>query len=468
MKGLRKLVRIYDELLKNKTSKFIRSSFNKKEEALFNHYQTSVSENTISKKLYNSSPSHQSYQSLKKSLLEKLYSIVLTSNVGKSYQKQRLELGREFLVVKVLSVLKQRSLMVSIAEKTLQKCLKFHLYHEAAELSRILSDHYSVFAKKIKQAETYYELSLHCFDIYRKELEYGWKYSYFRSLYGTPEFESSVDEFSTTANGLKDLFHLNSSRLCFYHYELRFFEFYIKKDIDQMVTTCLEAISYYDHLPFSHNSAKHIFTFHLIEVYLNHNKLEEAKSLILSFLEQVDSKNASYYRYKELLLRVYLFEMDIQKAKKVYDYLVKNIRKLSNIYTLDRLIIYEMYMAILTNSKLNFRKILYNINRVKQDKKGMHVPFLIAQAIYYYKNDPDKLIDKLDALNQYAYKYLKEDQFERTRQFIKILNRVLSGKSYSDIAMEERKEKLSNYGLEMVSYESLLNIIQSSKPVTFS
>ena len=122
-----------------------------------------------------------------------------------------------------------------------------------------------------------------------------------------------------------------------------------------------------------------------------------------------------------------------------------------------------MYIAILAGNTLNFRRINYNMNKIKKDKKGMHVPFLIAQAIYFYLNDPDKLIDKLDALNQYSYKYLKEEKFERTRQFIKILNRIMNLKDYSDIKISVASEQINNNGIEMVSYDNLLKILETRK-----
>lgn len=462
MNELRQIARIYDEMLKNKTSKCIRSGFNDKEESLFDYLQTDMADNTISKKLYNTSPSHQTYQSLKRSLLDKLYTIIISSNVGKSYQKQRLDTGREFLVVKVLTVLKLRSILVPLAKKTLKKCLKYHMYHEGAELARILSEHFSVFSKKKKKAKEYFELAINCSQTYHLELEYGWKYSFYRSLYGTPEFENSIDRFRKTADELEGLFDYKSSRLAFYYYELRFFQFYIQNDLDAVVDICQKAINHFKSLKFNHESAKSIFTFHLIETYLQAKQLDRAEAIILEFLEETDTKKAVYYRYKELLFCIYLYQVDLEKAEPIFEYLQSNIRRLSNIYTRDRLIIYEMYMSILKGKALNFRRINYNLNKVKQDKKGLHVPYLVAQAVYYYLNDPDKLIDKMDALSQYAYKYLKEDHFNRTRQFIKILDKMIDKGSYSDMVLDEPSETINNHGLEIVAYEKLLEFISQT------
>ena len=468
MKEIRNLVRIYDELLKNKTSKFIRKSFNPKEESLFNYYLTNVSENKIAKELYNSGPSHQSFQSLKRSLLEKLYSIIISANVVKSYQKQRLDVGREYLVVKALSFLKMRSLMISLSEKTLHKCIKLHQYNEAAELARLLSEHYSVFSVKRNDAVDYYELSLKCNKIFAYEIEYGWIYSKIRGLYGTPEFEKSVDRISEVADEIKDLFHLNSSRLAYYYYDLRFFEYYILKDFDAMVTICKEAIAYFESLKFNHELARHLFMFHLIEVYLIYNDFDNAKFHIHEFLDQASKKDASYYRYKELLLRIHLYQADLDESVAIYNFLKASTRKSATIYYKDRLIIYEMYLSLLSGKGLNFRKIKYNINKIKKDKKGMHVPYLIGQAIYYYINEPDTLIDKLDALNQYVYKYLKGDEFLRTRQFIKILNRIMDSKPYDDLEITVPQEKVHNYGLEMVSYEHLLKLVEQHRVESYN
>ncbi len=461
MKELSKIARIYDELLKNKTSKFIRSSFNEKEEKLFSLLQTEVSDNTIAKNIYNVSPSHQSYQSLKRSLLEKLHAIIFTTNTGKGYSKQRLDVSREFLVIRILTILKLRDICIPMAQKTLKKCQRFQMFYEASEICRLLSEHNAVYAKNISEGEHYYKLSVDYIDIYREELRAAWQYQYFRSLYGTKAFEESADKIAIVTHELMGNVGLKSKRLAFFYYDLKFFEYYIRKDNDKMVDVCNEAIAYFDALPFSHDSLKNVFVFHLIELYLITNELEKAKELIISFLDKTDKKSPSYYRYKELLLRIYLFEGRYEKAEEIYQYLEKNIRKLANIYTKDRLILYELYLSILSNREVNFRKVNYNINKIKQDKKGLHVPYLIARAVYQYLNDPDILIDKLDALNQYSYKYLKEGQFNRTRQFIKILNEIMSGKGIDEVQLNEASEQISNYSLEMVSYDILLEKMKS-------
>ncbi len=52
--------------------------------------------------------------------------------------------------------------MISITERTLVKSLKLHLYHDASELARLLSEHHSVFSVKKNKAEYYYELAIKC------------------------------------------------------------------------------------------------------------------------------------------------------------------------------------------------------------------------------------------------------------------------------------------------------------------
>lgn len=463
MKDLRDIVNIYDDLLDNKSSRNIKESFNSNEQKLFELYKSGVSDNTISKKLYNASPSHQSFQSLKKSFRNKLYSIIITANVGQYYAKQRLDVSREVLVIKTLNTAALRSISSSIAEKTLKKCLKFHMYHEAADLARLLSEHYAVFTKNKVKAVEYHDLALDCLENYRTETYYAWQYQSFRSMYGTPVFDESAELFRQTADELNELFHLNNVRLLFYYFEIRFFQFYVQKDYQGMIKTCESAVEHINALDFDHKILRNIFIFHQIEIHLNYRAIDKAKSLIVKFLDNTDKKAPGYYRYKELLLRLNLYEANIKDAIPLFRYLKNNIRKLSNIYTRDRLLIYELYLSILQDKEVNFRRLNYNLNKVKQDKKGLHVPYLIAQSIYFYLNDPDKLIDKLNALNQYSYKYLKGEKFERTRQFIKTINLLMDGKHISEFNSTAPSESLNDYGLEMVSYEKLLQLMLAKR-----
>lgn len=118
-------------------------------------------------------------------------------------------------------------------------------------------------------------------------------------------------------------------------------------------------------------------------------------------------------------------------------------------------------MDILNNRVSNFRRINYNLNKVKQDKTGLHVPLLIGKACQSYIHDRDQLIDKFDSLKQYCYRYLQDDKFERTNDFINLLGQLLNGKPINIKHLYTPKFS-TGHSVELINYNILLELLQKN------
>lgn len=460
------IVRIYDDILKNKESQKVINSLNEKEFALFEGLLEDLPDFSLSKKLYQTSPSHQSFQSLKSSLLEKMLNLTFTISTGNNFQLKKLRIFRHFMAVRIFDLFGQRKIMVGLAKKTLNKAIKYDLQYEIIELARLLSFHFNLYENNTQLANEYDVIKKDALSKYKTELSVEREYTKVVGKYGTKLFNSEAHDLQKVGDYIESRLPKASSRVYLYYFSVRYVQYVSDNDFENRIDICRKAIDYFQEQPYRHELAISLFFIYLINTYLEKGELAQAELIIHSFLQQTDTNSYQFYRFKELLFRIYLFQGNTEKVNSMFNYLSANLKKMENVFSKDRLLIYSIYKALLNKEKVNFRKIKYNLNRVQQDKKGLHVPLLIGQVCHTFIHNPDKLFDQFDALEQYINKYLDEEKYTRTTAFVNMLKHKLLENDFQADNLSDLKGTISNSSLEMIEYEKLLKItIEQAKEI---
>jgi hypothetical protein len=117
-------------------------------------------------------------------------------------------------------------------------------------------------------------------------------------------------------------------------------------------------------------------------------------------------------------------------------------------------------------------KFLNDVPLYSKDKRGSNTSILIAQYIYLLaENKTNDLIERLDALNQYCHRYLRNDHTYRSNCFIKMLMKVPQAGFHPIRVRNHTKalwKKLQNaplkiseqsYEVEIIPYEDLWEIV---------
>ena len=454
------LVKNYDVLYADKQHKTLFDSLNKKEKLLFDGLLNGESELRISKELYDASPSHQSFQSLKKKLNEKIFNNFLTHETGSSTQKFRAGLVKKVALVKILDLFGLRKLFVPISKKLYKQVLINHMYHEASELARILMVHATTYEGNEAKGKRYRENISRHLKIYEKECEVQYQYAQLQYLFFKESLSQHMDLLDNYINSIeKELDSYPSFRIHTFYHLMRYAKYYTTNDIPNRIRVSKEALSYIDALELNQSNVRNVFLFNLINSYLEQGELAKAELLLTHFLDENNYKTYQYYRYREILFRIYIYQGRQHESSEAFEYLRKNIRKMESLFTRDRLLIYELYIDILNSKQSNFRRIKYNFNKVNQDKLGLHIPFLIGQAVQTYIHDIDKFIDTYESLVQYSYRYLTGPDYDRTRAFIKAMGNMLDDKFDTELPDPYNNDRVSRSSLEIIKYEELLNIL---------
>ena len=116
-----------------------------------------------------------------------------------------------------------------------------------------------------------------------------------------------------------------------------------------------------------------------------------------------------------------------------------------------------------------------DVSRFNKDKRGLNITINIIEFLFLLiEGKHDKMLDKLQSLKQYGYKYLKKDEYTRPFTFIKLLLQIPEGNFEPELIrkkaaryqkiLEENPLDYSEHAIsiEIIPYEILWEEILSS------
>ena len=107
-----------------------------------------------------------------------------------------------------------------------------------------------------------------------------------------------------------------------------------------------------------------------------------------------------------------------------------------------------------------------------KDKRGSNVSILIAQFIFLLtENKTNKIYERLDGLNQYCHRYLRNDNTYRSNCFIKMLMKIplanfhpVRVRSHTKVLWKKLQDapltiSEQSYEVEIIPYEDLWELV---------
>jgi tetratricopeptide (TPR) repeat protein len=236
---------------------------------------------------------------------------------------------------------------------------------------------------------------------------------------------------------------LDNKNYDFNYYALNalFFVSYLRKDIDSMEKVSKKAITFFNSKTGFPQLGKFSFVQKLGFIYeqqRNYQKAIKTYETALSF-DLIDG-GTSWFNVRSHLFDAHLA---LRNYRNCYKYLSKAIsnkgfKSLFSNYK-EPWLIREAYinflieagkvdMDIMKEHQLRSFSISRFVNDVvlfSKDKRGLNISVLIIQSLFLLlREDYDGFERKLDSLNQYAFRYLKNDETLRSNAFIKILQKL--------------------------------------------
>jgi hypothetical protein len=400
---------------------------------------------------------------------------------------------RNVLVAKLLMDLRENDLSIQVAENALVKSIKYHITEIVLILVRMLIRHYGSseynrykLNKYLVLQEEY--LRIHAWEVKAENYYIDLQRVNLHSL-ATPDHaikikaRKYVDELSSVKDIHSYLFYIHR-----YKVEAAYCEY--QKDYTGLLRLSDKTIKILSSPEFRSNV-----------ILLNIN-IRKAWALIQAGRNNevigMGTKDMNISRYGSLgwyfiahyVLKAYLYNGDYNRAVDLISEMINNpnFKKLSSNYQeLFNTTLGYIYLikdsghikGLKKNSVLipefKLYKFLNTIPVFSKDKRGINVSILLMHiAFLLQRKDYNAIIDRVDSLNQYAYRYLRKDDSFRSNCMIKMViqmtkadfNPIRTERYTQDLLKQLEQVKLAGSGenieTEIIPYEVLWKIMTKS------
>lgn len=462
---LRNLILTRNELCDNDSTNAILNTLTVKQKTIYKGICQNLSESQIAKEVYQSSPSGRSFQWSKSAVIDAMVNSIPFINESNKFQKEKIKVFRTLTAIKICGLFTFRSIQVDLCNRVLPSCKKYDLWEDAHYICQFLSRYYARFNLDLKKSEKYFLESKNYIKLLRLESEFDWALSKVRFHFRKEGLKSDTEYISSISNELSNKVNDSSLRCKVNYYVIKYTEFYCKNEKENLIHVLNEAIDYLKSLDYENAVALAYFRTALVQVYTTYNMYVEAEEMLTTILPKNNIDNRNYIQY-ELFFKIKMYLKKFDEAENLFSFLAKSSRKFDDPDIKDRLMIYELYIRLIHKKEINFRRLRYRFNRINKEKEEVLIPFKIGEIAYMYLFDQDRLIDKLDALKQYAYRVFKNKKYRRTFLFIQAIEANIKNKPF-DLELLSDSIQVSNSSLELIDYRHLLEFLfENNKTLT--
>jgi len=223
----------------------------------------------------------------------------------------------------------------------------------------------------------------------------------------------------------------------------------------------------------------------ILTAYLRLQDFENAYTYLTKILSNIKSIAHNYFRYKSLEYTLYAVTSDYNKLYTLTNEII-SLKKLKDYrihfeeWTIREAFVNILIEAgkidptLLENSKRKFKlnRFINEVEFYSKDKRGTNISVQVIQLIHFLiRRDYDKIVDRLDALNQYTFRYLRNDETLRSNCFIKMLLKIPEAEYHplrteryvakytKKLAENPFEVSMKEIAIEIIPYEHLWEII---------
>jgi len=398
------------------------------------------SDKVLSQAIYNRSP-NSAYYNLRARLHDDLMEIILARYKSQGDPKQSSEEMRDYCIGQTAAIrlLQTKGLIknvIALSKRILKISLSYEFNDINTDILKIILVYYGVAHRDRKQFEHYKTIYHTC---ERNRIEEDQLQTLYYDMYSQMQkFESAISK--KELNQVIDMSYLlnctsspdSTYKSKYFAYNLMCLYHLLLHEYRELITVAEQAFD--DLIALRGHSRR------LVQVFLQFKvtaqiKLNERKDVYKTF-DQIEGmltvKSNAFYTvgiYKALLL---IHDEKYAQALERIDLLknTKNINKIATGIT-EYIDLIQGYLVCLhradeyeTDLEPKFRifKFLNEIPTYQKDKRGVHITILILHILFLLLNRKEgEIIDRVDALRLYSYRYLRKNQTFRSNCFIKML-----------------------------------------------
>lgn len=442
------------------------------------------SEEEAAEDLYSAGPDHGAYRKLKERVEERLVNTLFFIDLNQpnftEYQRAYYSCYKAATATKILLGKHARSPAIKLAEKTLKYAMKFELTDIILLLAKVLRLHYGTIVGNKKKFEHYNKIVLQYTSLFNAELlaeEYYTQVvvNFVSSTATKPEVINLSKEFSAELKTLTS--KAKSYRFNLLYFSLNAIRFELANNYSNTIEVCKEALVFFEqkkHL--ATNNAKFNFLLKILSAQIYLKQFDELESSIDQCISLVPAGSVNWYMVYDWFM-IYLFHSrQFDRAASVYKDVEKDSKFKSQYKRIsENWIIHEAFLQYFKlinkiksedqNVKQKFRisKFLNEVPTFSKDKRGTNITIIILQILFLLQQKKyGVIINRMESLRTYSYRYLRQDNTFRSNCFIKMLL-CLPASSFHKKAVLRKADKywkkLQSVPLEKANQSSDLEIV---------
>ena len=446
--------------------------------------------------LYGENELTSKYRKLKRRLRNKLINTVFFIDIQQfsrtDYDKS---LVRSYSMLAAVKILRNKGLvtaMLNLAEEVVKTAIKFDIIEVAYFLSCDLAQRFTLLNFDRKKSKYYQKLERELGEIFLLERAAQNCFNYFGYFVNRIldyDINKIPEKVSTDLLQIKmKLEETNAFNFNFQARNALYFKAYVEKDIDQMIKISESSVSYFE----TKTGFSKIGEFSFLQklgVAYQANKDYKSTIGIYHKAFNLNPRPGSLSWYN---IRFHLFNVNLQlkEYQEAHKYLLeatshKSFKSL-NILNREPWILKEAYMHLLIKmdkvsedktSKQRLRpfrlsRFLNEVEHFSKDKRGLNIAVNIIHALFLFLQKKDDDFERrLDALGQYSFRYLRNDDTLRSNAFIKMLQKMPDA-GYHPIRLQRHTKKYytrmieapiviqeNSKDVEIIPYEHLWDIV---------
>ncbi len=418
----------------------------------------------------NTTPSNRNvYLSrLKKSVLDRIIDKTLKIRGDNPYQMAYFDCWRKLATVHILNGLGVRRGATWLARKTLKKAIRFDLTEIAGSLAMLLEINESIsgdpreFNKYAKSVDYYRSL----FEVENKAIRYFTQLSsnFSKSKEMSKELVQQAANYVEELKG--DLERFPSFQYTYYTYNIMAIHAQLINDHLALERICEEALAFFEAKPYPiPKTVKFSFTFKPISAAIQLKDYPSANKHIDDALEM-----AQPHSYNQMLCLIYQAILGFHSNNNhlVQEAIANSSARRKYPMLDEQWRIIEAYASLLdidTGHPFRVSRFLNEVPIFSKDKRGNNVSIIVIQILFHLKfKERGKIIDKIEALQVYAYRYLRRDETFRSNCFIHMLLCIPKA-HFHPVALQRHAKKytdrLGSYQggeVEIIPYEKLWEV----------
>lgn len=382
-----------------------------------------------------------------------------------------------------------RSLAIKMAELALKRAIEYHLTDQILIVVKLLIRHYSIASINQKKLGKYIAIQNQYLQIQFWEAR---SESYFLELQNINQSSLGYVNNEVKNRAKKYVDEVNSSNINTYtyfinKYKLNSIYFEYQKDYKSLLNLSESTLLDLKNPKFKTNININNINLRRMWALIQSGKNEDAIIIGIASMRTKLIGTLSWYFSAHYTLKAYLYKQDYLKAIDLISQMIGNFKFSNLALNYQELFTTTLgYIHLIVDSglagefqrkegilpKFRLYKFLNNTPVFNKDKRGINVSILLMHiAFLLQRKDYNAIIDRIDSLKQYAYKYLRKDDTFRSNCMIKMVlqmtradfNPVRTERYTKDLFNQLQEVKLAGSGenieTEIIPHEVLWDIM---------